>query len=130
MKVSRLFTIDVELAEKLKQMPNQSAYVNQILKESLSLSSKKSDIIEQKQAIYSNFKKKMREIRREIKIFSEFEEIGLDNFAIRWIKGQQTEPGFWTIKEYLKGRELKITEQQILKAYKIIKENGNLFEKY
>jgi hypothetical protein len=130
MKVSRLFTIDVEIAEKLKQTPNQSGFVNDLLKEHFSISSKKSGIVEQKQAIFSNLKKKMRDMRKEIKVFSEFEAIGLDHFALRWIKGQSEEPSIFSIREYIRGRELEVKTEDFLKAFRLIKNNGDLFEKY
>jgi hypothetical protein len=120
----------VELAEKLKQIPNQSGFLNDLLKEHFSISSKKIGIIEQKQAIFSNLKKKMRDMRKEIKIFSDFEAIGLDHFAIRWIKGQESEPSIWQIREYIRSRELEIKSEDFLKAYKLISEHGDLFQKY
>lgn len=130
MKVSRLFTIDVEIAEKLKEFPNQSKYVNDLLNENLQNSHKNTSILQQKEANLSNFKKKMAQIRREIKIFSKFEELGLDNYCIRWIKGQETEPSIWSAREYIRSRGLEIQTEKLISAYKLIKENGNLFEKY
>jgi hypothetical protein len=130
MKVSRLFTIDVELAEKLKQSGNQSSIINNLLKEHFSTSSKKSGIIEQKQAIFSNMKKKMRDLRKEIKIFADFEKLSIDNFGVRWLKGQESEPSIFAIKSYTRGRELNNTTEQYLKGWKLINEHGDLFEKY
>lgn len=129
MKVSRLFTIDVELAEKLKQLDNQSELINNLLKEHFSFSSKKTGISEQKQAIFEQMKKKMRDMRKEIKIISEFEALNIDNFGIRWLKGQETEPSIFAIRAYLRGRELNNTTEQYLKGYKLIQEHGDLFEK-
>lgn len=130
MKVSRLFTIDYEIAEKLKTFSNQSHYVNELLKENLSISSKKSGVIEQKQANLINLKSKMREIRKEIKVFSAFEELKLDNFAIRWLKGHMQEPSHWEMREYIKSRNLEIKTEDFLNAWNLIKHNEHIFEKY
>lgn len=130
MKVSRLFTIDVELAEKLKQSGNQSSIINNLLKEHFSTSSKKCGVIEQKQAIFSNMKKKMRDLRKEVKILTDFEKLSIDNFGVRWLKGQETEPSIFSIKAYTRGRELNNTTEQYLKGWKLIHDHGDLFEKY
>lgn len=66
MKTGKLFTIDVELAEKLKNI-NGSGLVNELLKEYFELRSDKNTLKEEKEAIYkqvikkkSNFLKKLR----------------------------------------------------------------------
>lgn len=58
MKTSKLFTIDTEIAEKLSNIDNSSALVNELLCEYFDVRSNKSSVVEEKKAIISNLKKK------------------------------------------------------------------------
>ena len=130
MKVSRLFTIDVEIAEKLAKMDNQSGYVNEMLKEYMQLSPKKMNVLEQKKAICDQFKSKIKQIRKEIKLYSEIEELSLDYQSIKWLKNLFRPPALFEIEEYIDRRGLRNTAEEYLKAWKLIKDNESIFEKY
>lgn len=57
MKTSRLFTIDVEIAERLKNI-NASKIVNDLLREFFEVKGVKNTLLEQKQAILEHMGKK------------------------------------------------------------------------
>jgi len=38
MKINKNFTLDLEIVEKLRELPNASDYINQLLKENLQIS--------------------------------------------------------------------------------------------
>jgi len=59
MKTSKLFTLDVEIAEKLKQNPNSSKLVNGLLKEYFSIRAGNENVFEEKKAIITDLKKKL-----------------------------------------------------------------------
>lgn len=128
MKVSRLFTIDVEIVEILAKHSNKSGLVNQLLKDYFEISSSKKGILEQKRAIFGQYKHKIKEIRKEIKVFSEFSKLEIDSYGMRWLKGQKEEPSIIAIREYIKGRMLKNTTEQYLKGWKMLQEHGVFFE--
>ena len=72
MKTSKLFTIDVDLAEKLKNV-NGSAIVNTLLKEHFELRTGKNTLRDEKKAVFdaiskkkSNFQKKLRSLMNGI----------------------------------------------------------------
>ncbi len=72
MKTSKLFTIDVDLAERLKNV-NGSAIVNTLLKEYFELRSGKNTLRDEKKAVFdaiskkkSNFRKRLRLLMRGI----------------------------------------------------------------
>ena len=128
MKVSKLFTIDVEIAERLKSSGNSSALINKLLKEYYEIRSDKHGIFEEKRAIFEDLKKKMRQTRKEYTIISTLEAFKLDRFSIRWLKAQDQEPSILSIREYVRGRELNAQSENFLKAWRLLKEHGNLFE--
>lgn len=63
MKTSKLFTIDVELAERLKSL-NASRIVNELLKEYFEIRSDKSSILEEKEAVLEQLKQKKNVFQR------------------------------------------------------------------
>lgn len=128
MKVSKLITIDVEIAEKLKQYPNSSGLINQLLKDHLQIMGGKTSVFEEKKAIFDDLKKKMAQIRKENKIISEFEALKLDKFALRWVLGQEKEPSFASIREYCRGRSLSIPSENFIKAFALVNKHGDLFK--
>jgi len=128
MKVSRLFTIDVEIAEKLRNIDNASSLVNQLLRDHLEVRAGNNNIADQKKAIASNLKKKMFKIRKEIKIFDQLEAIGFDNFCIKFCQLHDN-PDVLLISKYIRGRNLNIKTEDFKKGYDLIKKNEHLFEK-
>lgn len=59
MKISKLFTIDADLCEKLKNI-NGSALVSQLLEQHFSIFDNKSSLLEQKKGVLDEIKKKKR----------------------------------------------------------------------
>lgn len=57
MKTSKMFTIDVEIAQKLDNI-NASALTNRLLKEYFDLKSDKNTLIEEKKAVFNDVSKK------------------------------------------------------------------------
>ena len=67
MKTSKLFTIDVDLAERLKNV-NGSAIVNTLLKEYFELRSDKNTLRDEKKAVFDAISKKKRYFRRKLRL--------------------------------------------------------------
>jgi hypothetical protein len=132
MKVSKLFCIDVEIAEKLKQIDNSSSLVNGFLIEYFARYDKNDSIIEQKKADLKHLKQKSKEINKEMKIFQQVSNIGFDNFCIKWCffhKDKSEEVRNDLMKEYIYGRRLKITMENFKKGYELVTKNEFLFKK-
>lgn len=68
MKTSKLFTIDVELAERLTRMDNASALINNLLKEYFELRGEKDTFFDQKRAVISDLKKNLKCITKKSKL--------------------------------------------------------------
>lgn len=68
MKIGRLFTIDVEIAERMKHLANASSVVNRLLKEYFEIKGDKNTLLDEKQAILSNIKKKKKKSRRTLRL--------------------------------------------------------------
>ncbi|GAI23827.1 unnamed protein product, partial [marine sediment metagenome] len=63
MKTSKLFTIDAEIAEKLKKT-NASQLVNKLLQEFFEVRSDKNTLLDEKNALLNHFSKKKSLFRR------------------------------------------------------------------
>lgn len=69
MKTSKLFTIDVELAERLKNT-NASELVNSLLKEHFEVRSEKNTLLDQKKAALDQIIKKKERFRRILRLLN------------------------------------------------------------
>lgn len=67
MKTSKLFTIDTELAERLSGEDNASALINQLLSDYFKIRRDNKGVFEQKKAIVSDLKKKLKLLIRNLK---------------------------------------------------------------
>lgn len=67
MKTSKLFTIDIELAERLKNV-NGSQIVNTLLKEYFAIRSDKSSVLDEKTAVLEQIKKKKSNFLRTLRL--------------------------------------------------------------
>ena len=67
MKTSKLFTIDTDLAERLKNT-NASAIVNALLKEYFELRSGKNTLKDEKKAVFDAISKKKRYFREKLRL--------------------------------------------------------------
>lgn len=67
MKTSKLFTIDVDLAERLKNI-NASKIVNELLKEYFEIRSDKNSVLEEKQAVLEQLRKKKGNFLRMLRL--------------------------------------------------------------
>ena len=104
MKTSKLFTIDVDLAERLKNR-NGSELVNGLLKEYFELRSDKNTLKEEKKAVFdaiskkkSNFLKKLRSLMHGIRlIWTTTQNIGSKIIStLRLMRLHITsKPGIW-----------------------------------
>lgn len=139
MKVSKLFCIDVEIAKRLRNIPNSSKLVNNLLQEYFENYSEKQSIFDKKRQILSKYKQKSREISKELKVFKKFESLGLDSLHINWINDRLFGAGCdlglddEEIRRYLFSSRNKhkkhFTLEEFKKAIQLVKENGTLFEK-
>lgn len=68
MKTSKLFTIDTEIAEELKQIDNASMLVNDLLHDYFAINKQNSSVIEQKQASLKELKKKAVKLTKKLKL--------------------------------------------------------------
>jgi hypothetical protein len=132
MKVSKIFCIDVGIAEKLKQIDNSSSLVNGLLLDYFRSYEQKGDEIEQKQALLRDFKKKSKQIRKEMLIFKSINALKFDNFCCKWcilhIDYSESERIDLMIN-YIKSRRLRLSLEDFKKGYELIKNNVNLFKK-
>lgn len=67
MKTSRLFTIDIDIAERLKNM-NASELVNRLLKGHFEIYSAKNTLLDEKKAVLSSISKKKRQFLKKLKL--------------------------------------------------------------
>lgn len=67
MKTSKLFTIDIEIAERLTTIDNSSALVNELLGEYFRVRSGKRTGLEQKKAIITDLKKKPKQLIKNLR---------------------------------------------------------------
>jgi len=133
MKISRLFTIDVEMAEELSKSENQSSLINELLKDYFSISRKNKSELEQKQQILSKSKAKMKEIKREVAILKKLNDLNVDEHTIKWLLIHIEDEEFYENVDYgpyKRERNLKIPFKDILTAREVIKKHGDFFEKY
>lgn len=128
MKVSRLFTIDVDIAERLQGVGNSSALVNELLRENLAVRCGNNRALDQKKAIASNLKKKMQQVSKEIKIFDQLEALKFDNFCIRWCLLHEN-PDPLLMMNYIKSRDLNIRLEKFKEGFLLVNKHGHLFEK-
>jgi len=68
MKTSKLFTIDIDLAERLKNV-NGSAIVNTLLKEYFELRSDKNTLKDEKKAVFDAISKKKSNFLKRLKLW-------------------------------------------------------------
>jgi len=132
MKVSKIFCIDVEIAERLKQIDNSSRLVNGLLEDYFRNYEQNSDEIEQKKALLRDFKKKSKAIRKEMCIYKTIKSLKFDNFCIKWCLLHQNyseNERIGIMINYIKSRRLRISIEDFKKGYEIIEKNVNLFKK-
>jgi len=130
MKINKQITIDVEIMEKLRQEDNASALIERLLREHYALGAdKKKNLMIQKQIMLQNYSKTAKKLKKELKILKQIEEFGIDNIAIRWLRSRDLRPSTFEIINYVRGREIKVRIENFFKAFDIIKEHGDIFEK-
>jgi len=130
MKINKQITIDVEIMEKLRQEDNASALIERLLREHYALGAdKKKNLMIQKQIMLQNYSKTAKKLKKELKILKQIEEFGIDNIAIRWLRSRDLRPSTFEIINYVRGREIKVKIENFFKAFDIIKEHGDIFEK-
>lgn len=77
MKTNQTFTIDVDIAERLKGLDNQSNTINTLLKEYFEIRGDKSSILEEKEAVLSNLKKKTSNFLKTLRLLKSSIHSGL-----------------------------------------------------
>jgi len=119
MKVSKLFTLDIEVVEALKMSENASHLVNQLLLDHLSIQSKDKDIerLNKKKQLAS----KIKEINKEIRVFDQLKALGVDQKALNWLNnGNYPNVHSLTWREYCRGRGINVNFSAMIE---IIKKN-------
>jgi hypothetical protein len=130
MKINKQITIDSEIMEKLRQEENASALIERLLRDHYQFSvDKKKNFLIQKQMQLKNFSKVAKMMRKEVNLLKKVEFLKMDQFSIRWLRGQDQCPGHWQIINYKKGRDLAIPTENFEKAWEVINKNGDIFEK-
>jgi hypothetical protein len=128
MKVNKNFTLDIDIVEKLAKFDNCSNIVNALLKDYLSCSNQKNDILEQKIALLKQNKAKMRAINKEIRIFKTLNLLDFDQKCINWVLNKEFKFTDEEIDNYKYSRKLKISIETFKKCIELIKNNGYLFK--
>jgi len=67
MKTSRLFTIDIDIAERLKDL-NASELVNRLLKGHFEVYSAKNTLLDEKKAVLSSISKKKSQFQKKLRL--------------------------------------------------------------
>lgn len=130
MKIPKLMTIDEEIIQKLKQEPNASALVERLLKEYYAFGGdKKKNQMIQREILLKNYSKTVKNLKKEMKIMKQVESLGADQFAIRWLRAHEIKPGHYETSAYRRNRNLQATTENLLKAWEVINNNVQLFEK-
>jgi hypothetical protein len=130
MKINKQITLDEEIMRKLREEDNASALIERLLREYYTFSSdKKKNLMIQKQILLKNYSKVAKNLKKDLKIMKQIEDLNVDLFSIRWLRGQNIEPSPISIRSYINGRELKAKYENFIKAYKLIQQHGDLFEK-
>jgi len=130
MKTNKQITLDVEIVEKLRAESNASALIERLLKEHYKFDvEKKKDLIQMKMISLKNYSKVAKELKNEVKILQRIQTMGIDNFSIRWLRGQDFKPDTLQCAQYRRGRELSIKSDTLQEAWEVINKNLNIFEK-
>lgn len=90
MKTTQTFTIDVEIAERLKRLDNQSGVINGLLKEYFEIRGDKSTILEEKRAVLKQLKEKKKGFLKILRLFLNSIRLGLILFVrdgLKLVKG-------------------------------------------
>lgn len=118
MKTSKLFTLDVDVAERLKQESNASNLVNRLLTEHFSIKNRDKRV--EKQLRIKQLKTKMKQINQELKVEDALKELKVDDKCIAWIRGNypNIHPIMW--RDYCRSRGLDLNLSKIIE---IIKKN-------
>lgn len=132
MKINKNFTIDLDIVEKLNKIDNSSKLINDLLIDYFEVSSEKSTIFDQKVAVLKQNKAKMKQIKKEIKIFKFLEDQKFDQKCINWIYGKDFKYEDSDIDNYISHRaiKLKIKISDFRKCSDIVQKNGYLFKHY
>lgn len=125
MKVSRIFTLDVDVVEALRGQ-NASALVNTLLKEHLAV--KKSDPITEDEQKKKILKAKMREINMKLRVRKALQAQKCDKKMLNWVKGNLPEPSPHLFQRYCSGRGLGRSDLGAIMA--IIKKNEWILEEH
>ena len=106
MKTSKLFTIDVEIAEKLKNT-NASELVNRLLKAELEFRSGKSTLLDEKKAEMKSFLKKKRDYRKKLRLLSRWMSVGWTISRRYGLKVALKNRQYWKYQPILTGERLR-----------------------
>lgn len=131
-KINKNFTIDVEIVEKLKNIDNASALVEKLLKEHFQFDGeKKNNLIQTTAARLKNYSQTANKLKKEVKLLKQIEEIGLDKYTLRWLRGFAEKPYLHEIIEYRRQRDLPPANfsDKCLKAWEVLQKDVELFEK-
>lgn len=119
MKVSKLFTLDIEVVEGLKSSENASHLVNQLLLDHLAIQSKDKEVerIKKKKQLAS----KIKQINKEIRVFDQLKVLGVDEKCLNWLNnGNYPNVHSLTWREYCRGRGINVNFNSMME---IIKKN-------
>lgn len=116
MKVSRLFTIDVDVAERLSSIPNASKLVNDLLSEHLLV--RNSDPLKEEQLKKKQLQSKMKQINGKINARKRIDALGIDQKCLNWLKGNYPHVQKDDWERYVRSRGKKISLDLVLEILK------------
>jgi hypothetical protein len=129
-KINKNFTLDIEIVEKLRQIDNASALVENLLKQHFQFNGeKKNSLMNQMTFQLKNYSQTAKFLKKNIKILAEFEKKGIDKYLIRWLRGQEVVPTLSEVIAYRRDRSLEIKSDEIIKTWEVVNKNVQLFEK-
>jgi len=74
-------------------------------------------------------KKEQKKLKKESKILGSVLDTKIDPRAVRWLLGHEEKPSSMEIINYKRGRDLDVKVEDMARAWDIIDENRELFEK-
>jgi len=130
MKINKQITLDSEIMEKLRQEVNASGLIERLLREHYEFNNeKKNNHLQNRMILLKNISMKARKLKNEVKIFNKIEQRGIDNKAIRWLRGHDLCPSTFECAQYRKGREIKVTSSDLQEVWEVINKKPEIFEK-
>ena len=81
MKIHKIFTLDIEIVDRLNRIDNQSALINELLSDYFSIRADKITLFDQKRAERSALKKKVKRYRGRLRFWRHLTHLILIIFA-------------------------------------------------